>query len=534
MGQTTLRDGQRHSAQMTPEWVENVGIGIKGLNGDNDVDMFQDQESTTPIRENNTLNFDESNATPLAFSARRALQDVQSSSPTSVLRHPLPSKEATILNFSEDVEMDGDESIDWSPKSDRNSNGLLAAQLGTPLQSRLHPNARITQDSDSTKRSSIFDWSEQQKAAAETPNGISPRPKTVHGKQSDVDGRSRTSGRKDRTAVHLRSQSVPVNRDSGTDMDVPPSAAKFGTWGLGNKPVSEEWGDDFEFDDVEEMDEVDEAQITTIQHVNRDSIRSVKVPQSIIDRQASVHLQFGQVQEFMLLVEELRRLRAQGSTLDLLQSHSKQLWDDAENIINLATLNDEDDGPLRPPSPDVSDIFGEESSPSSRRISIEESRRDSLNRRSISSPATPPTGRPRGESLAQARSFLQTIHQNKNGQEVSTSEAQVHARGKMPFDTQDLRKLVERAGVITRALKEIVRKAEGVAISPQRTPRRDHDPTLSHIFNPPDLSPCPPFKKPGLPKSRSANSYLGGAVGGGHEEELPSSPIRFTTVIEAN
>ena len=330
--------------------------------------------------------------------------------------------------------------------------------------------------------------------------------------------------------MHLRSQSVPVNRESGIDLELPPSTAKFGTWGLGNKPVSEEWSDDFEFDDVEE---VDEAQITTIQPVNRDSIRSVRVPQAIIDRQASVHIQFGQVQEFMLLVEELRRLRTQGATLQLLQSHSRQLWDDAENIINLATLNDEDEGPLRPPSPDISDIFGEDPSPSSRRISVEEPRRNSLSRRSISSPATPPTGRPRGESLAQARNFLQAIHHKKNGQEFSPAEAQVQARGKMPFDTQDLRKLVERAGVITRALKEIVRKAEGVTVSPQRTPQRTHDPSFSHIFNPPDASPCPPFKKPGLPKSRSANSYLGSVVAD-DEDDLPSSPMRFTTVIEAN
>ena len=530
MQQTTLGSRDAQVPHMTPQWIENVGIGIKGLEENSDTAMFQDQEATTPVRETNASSFEELNATPVAVSGRRPLQDIQPSSPSSVLRHGVGKKDVNIIQYTEDVDMDGEDSIDWSPRSGQNPNGVLMAQPGTPTQAYLHPNARFVQDSDSSKRSSIFDWSEQQKAATETPNGVSPRPKTVHGKQSNEHGRSRTSGRKERSAVHLRSQSVPVNRESGADMEVPPSAAKFGTWGLGHKPASEEWGDDFEFDDVEE---VDEAQITTIQPVNRDSIRSVKVPQAIIDRQASVHIQFGQVQEFMLLVEELRRLRTQGATLQLLQSHSRQLWGDAENIINLATLNDEDEGSLRPPSPSISDIFGEDTSPSSRRISVDEPKRNSTNRRSISSPATPPTSRPRGESLAQARNFLHTIHHNKTGQELSAAEAQVQARGKMPFDTQDLRKLVERAGVITRALKEIVRKAEGVSISPQRTPQRNHDPSLSHIFNPPDASPCPPFRKPGLPKSRSANSYLGSVIAG-EDDDMPSSPMRFTAVIEAN
>ncbi|KAI9880226.1 MAG: hypothetical protein M1823_006754, partial [Watsoniomyces obsoletus] len=148
-----------------------------------------------------------------------------------------------------------------------------------------------------------------------------------------------------------------------------------------------------------------------------------------------------------------------------------ELWDDAENIINLATLNDEDETPLRPPSPISPDIFGEDRSPNNHRISIDE-RRDSSARRSLSNPATPPFSRPRGESLMQAKSFLQTIHQNRGGEDSSPAAPFSPPREKLPFDTQDLRDLVTRAGVITRALKEIVRKAEGVAVSPQRRPQK--------------------------------------------------------------
>ncbi|RMZ88934.1 hypothetical protein DV736_g3853, partial [Chaetothyriales sp. CBS 134916] len=488
MQRTSLSDHSSSAIQATPQWLENVGIDVQRLDHDNASASPTPPVATTPERESRGPNWEKLNATPLANPTRRLADDVAPSSPASVVLHE-------------------DDSIDWSPKSTRDRKDSLVQQPGTPTRPYVHPNVGALQDSDSTTRSSIFDWSEQQKSAGETTNGITHRPKTVHGKQGEDAPRSRASGRKERNIAHLRSQSVPVNREGGVDIDGSTTNTKFSTWGLGHKPVSEEWSEDFEFDDVQE---IDEAQVTTLRPVNRDSIRSVRVPQSIIDRQASVHLQFGQVQEFMAFVEELKRLRMQGAALDLVHSQSRQLWEDAENIINLATLNNEDEAPLQPSSPTASDFFGDDSSPGSRRISAEESRQLSLNPRSVSNPATPPGGRPRGESLAQARNFLQTIQQQKSGQDASPAEAQLRARAKMPFDTQDLRKLVERAGVITRALKEIVRKAEGVSVSPQRLPHHNtHDHTLSHIFNPPDTSPTPSYRRPTLPESRSANSFLG-------------------------
>lgn len=518
MRRSNLNEIDLHSTRGTSAWSESVGIGIHGFEDDDN--MESEPQTLTPVREHPMGSVEELNATPIAFH-RGVATIVGSSPPSSVVRRPIQQPKGLRFTVSEDVEMQDEDSIDWSPKSDKESKKIHALGPDSPITRRAARILNATHEPES-KRNSIFDWSENQKSPAETPNGVGPRPKTVHGKQGDEQNRSRAAGRKGPSAIHFRSQSVPVNRESGNDLEVPPTNAKFGTWGLGNKPVSEEWSDDFEFDDVEE-----EVQPLQLPPGPRDSVRSVKVPQSIIDRQASVHQQFSQVQEFMILVEELRRLRAQGAQLDLLESQSRQLWEDAENIINLATLNEEDEAALRPSSPMSSDIFGEDASPSSRRISTEDAKRDSFGIRSVSGPATPPSvTRPRGESLAHAKTFLQTIHQNRGTTDLSPPQQRAQ-REKLPFDTQDLRDLVVKAGVITRALKDIVRKAQGVNVSPERTPQKQHDPTFSHIFNPPESSPSPMMRKPGIPKSQSANSYLSEAVGS--ENELPA-PLKLTMI----
>jgi hypothetical protein len=503
-------------------WNDPIGVGINTVNLDEDEDEIMDHghQTLTPVREHPFGSVEELNATPIAF--RRGVPTIIGSSPpSSIVRRPNDQAKGLSFTVHEDLEMLDDDSIDWSPKSDKASKGTRAMGPESPIVRRTARLLNGAAETDS-KRSSIFDWSENQKAPGEVTHGISPRPKTVHGKQADEQGRSRAAGRKGPSAVHLRSQSVPVNREGGSDLEVPPTNTKFGTWGLGNKPVSEEWSDDFEFDDIEE-----DAQPLQLAPENRipgprDSQRSVKVPQSIIDRQASVHQQFSQVQEFMMLVEELKRLRTQGAQLDLLETYSRKLWEDAENIINLATLNEEDEVSLRPSSPGSSDIFGEDASPSSRRISTDDSRWDSLGIRAVSNPATPPSAsRPRGESLAQAKNFLQAMHHNRGTTDLSPPHQRVQ-REKLPFDTQDLRELVSRASTITRSLKDVVRRAQGVNVSPERTPQKQHDPSFSQLFHPPDSSPCPPMmRQAGIPKSRSANSYLSEAVGS--ESDMTSS-----------
>lgn len=529
MHRTTLNDPAVDLEQHPdpPPAAISVGIGISGFqdgNGSTTEDGSHDDPVLTPVKSRKS-SAEETTATPVPKKARYARLAFESS--------PSHQAEEEVVGIDSD-----DEKIRWSPplEKDMDDHRLMTIPASPVRLAFDHPH----DPGSSQKRSSIFDWSEHQKFDSDPANGISPRPKTVHGKQGTEGGRSRPPGRKGNNAMHLRSQSVPVNRETSAETDLPPSVVKFGTWGLGHKPVSEEWGDDFEFDDVDEAEDEEAADIIADGHDPgpRDPMRSVRVPQSIIDRQESLHLQFSQVQEFMLLVEELKRLRVQGAALKLLEAHAGgQLWQEADAIINLATLNEDEDPRPRPPSPGWSDIFSEDTPPSKKAAhdadaTAEYGRRNSTTRRSISSPASSPYGRPRGESLAQARSILQNIHQTRGGVEGSPAEAVGQRREKLAFDTQDLRDLVVRAGAITRALKEIVRNAEGVSVSPDKTPPKSPTPTFSHIFNPPDTSPSPPLKNPGLPKSRSTNSYLGGGVGTTNENEIPQS-LNFTAV-EAN
>jgi len=538
MQRTTLNEPgssfSRRSDQAT-----TVGIGIHGIDRDRPARDVSPDQASTPVK-GPQVDAEDSVSTPVP--RRRPNADpIFNSSPPSMRafgRNLQDEPELPTMMALDSVHDEDD--IEWSPKVDQGEQeGRVQLNMSAPSAIRFDQFSDDDFDEQrSVKRSSIFDWSEHQKIGSDQSNGVSPRPKTVHGKQGMKNGRSRPSGRKSNAAMHLRSQSVPNNRDSLAEADLPSSATKFGTWALGSKPVSEEWSDDFEFDDVDENPEAAEP-ASSDKAWKRDSIRSVKVPQSIIDRQQSVHLQFGQVREFMLLVEELKRLRLRGTHLGLLQSHSRQLWEDAESIIDLATVNEDEDSFARPPSPGSSDIFGDETPPSKRMADEESSKTNdtgrAINRRSISSPGTPPYGRPRGESI-QTKNFLQTIHQHRNFP-ASSPPAEVHVqpRDKLPFDTQDLRDLVIRAGVITRALKEIVRKAEGVSLSPERSsmPKFPHDPVFRQIFDPPDSSPSPTLKKPaGVPKSRSANSYLDGA---NTSNDLDmTQALKFTSVVEAN
>lgn len=442
----------------------------------------------------------------------------------------------------EDMKLDDDEDIDWSADGDSLERGLqspvtrqILSAPGGPADSfiaqfqEFEPNGMNT--NGKMQQPSIFDWSDQQ------PNNNVSRPKTVHGQQGNAD-RSRSSGRRGPPQLHFRSQSVPVNRDAS--QEELPSVSKYKTWRLGAQPVSEEWSDDFEFDDFEE--EAINPPVAHEQNNFRDSVRSVRIPQAIIDRQPSVHLQFGQVQEFMALVEELKRLRSSGAALRILNGSAKHLWEDADSIINLATINDDDDAPVAS-SPVLSDPFAElapfPTNVVANGVPAGRGRRPTTSgRRSVSAVTTPPVhGRARGESLAHARHFLQVMHQSR-GTDSSPREIEIHQQKKLPFDTQDLKDLVVRSGVITRALKEEVRKAEGVSVSPCKTPQSKREEKRDDPFNesfwkpePRESSPSPVFRnKPGLPKSRSAHSYLESAAS--RQDLGPfSSPISLATAV---
>jgi hypothetical protein len=510
---------------------------------------------STPVR-TQTFEEDDFITTPMPKRHESAQVDVCSPASSVQCNSQVQGKEDIRMS----IEATSIDESEWDKTTDPESTFNESMKLSgfprhiprriTPPPFRIHQDSTDSMDVDSMdwhaeQRLSIFDWSEQQKSDRDLLNGSSPRPRTMHGKQSLENRGSRSSGRRGLSALHLRSQSVPVARESMMENDPHFPATKFGTWGLGNKGVSEEWNDDFEFDDLDNGDDKELGGLP----LNAIPSQGMRVPQSIIDRQASVHGQFGQVQEFMLLVEELKRLRIHGAALDLLEGPSGHMWDDAENIINLATLNDDDDD-LRPPnspaSPSAFDDFDEQSPPLSRTRKQSDIHSDDngylepVPRRSISSAATPPSGRPRGDSLAQVKSFLQTIQQSRNGPDSSPAEIEIYQQKKLPFDTRDLRELVSRASTVTRALKEIVRKAEGVSVSPDKTPKKVSDPAFSQIFHRVEESPSPSpspssspsLRKPSLPKSRSAHSYLGSSMNGGNTTQNDlSGRMKMMTVV---
>ncbi|PYH83512.1 hypothetical protein BO82DRAFT_363390 [Aspergillus uvarum CBS 121591] len=333
---------------------------------------------------------------------------------------------------------------------------------------------------DTSPKMNIFDWSEQPRSDREG-SGPDGRPRTVHGKHTPDSRGSRAPGRKAPSTLHLRSQSVPVTRDPTTIIEQrQTSGSKFGTWGLGSKGVSEDWDSDFEFEDTEE------GPATEARKPNKNlPRRGMVVPPAILERQASLHGQFGQVQELTLLVEELKRLRHQGSFLNLVRGSSNELWKEAEGIVNLATLDDDDHNDSPPGSPSsLSFSFDESEGDSSnshdpwKRVSGG-SWGQSFSDNSNSRPTTAPSQDYR-EAATKPNCVLDLIYQQRNVDGSPVPNSHLPRSKKLPFDTQSLRDLVVRASVVTRALKEEIRRAEGVATEPSDL--HPSDPPFSRIF----------------------------------------------------
>ena len=397
-------------------------------------------------------------------------------------------------------------------------------------ESNMHksPKPDLSNGQDKSKPN-IFDWSEQP-IVEKASQGPSPRPKTVHGKQSKEPRGSRLSGRRGPSALHLRSQSVPVPPEASGHRSH--NTHKLESWILGNKGVSEDWDNDFEFDEPPRPNQ----QLFTGGDLTR-SASGMLVPPSIMERQASVHGQFGQVKELTLLVEELKRLQQQASAQGIMQGQSAELWKEAEGIINLATLDDEEQElfpPRSPRSPSNEHDPFEEDSPAShgrRKSDLPPPGEASLsgvdNLSSSHTPSrstpdrsrfeTPPASRPRRESAAKAKSVLETIHQQRNRHSPDLLDSK-SLQKKLPFDTTSLRDLVTRAGVVTRALKEIVRRAEDSPVSSRPPPSIPQDPLYTHMFQNPPSSPSVGNKMPRVSQSPKNSNFLGGSISNNDNE----------------
>lgn len=409
------------------------------------------------------------------------------------------------------TEISNDGAIEWSSLDDielmddgdqqlPSHQGLMVLR---PRIDRPHSSITLDETSGREARISLFDWSEQQCNDKDVQNSEF-RPKTVHGKQVPDTRGGRTVTRRGASAVHLRSQSVPITREPSLSNNAHQSSPKFGTWGLGNKGVSEDWDGDFEFEDSDKQDEAKGN--NDIQLSQMPSNQGMKVPQAIMERQASVHGQFGHVQELTLLVEELKRLRTRAGALHILDGPSNELWREAKGIINLATLEDDDEEDERnyftqhtlPPSPTFSvedsddDFFSNGLTKDQSGRTNNDTRRSPLSEKINPNASTTPPARPRTDSSLKAKFVLDTIHQQRGLHDPAYLESSIDPHKKLPFDTQSLRDLVIRAGVVTRSLKEIVRKAEGVCMGSETEISTNNcqpqDPPFSQMFTRPLIS----------------------------------------------
>jgi hypothetical protein len=433
--------------------------------------------------------------------------------------HRLPTPTRRVETYPQNIDFDDE----WSgDDGDDESEHFHDARSTTNRPLRAGPGFSRHSDSldlPERPRSNVFDWSEPHVLVTEQAAGSSPRPMTAQAKTAQDRG-SRSTSRRGTTSMHLRSQSVPLPPDNSNHRFN--NASKLDAWILGGKGVSEDWDNDFEFDEALEADHNGDAR-------SGGTFRSLEtsgvlVPPSIIEKQASVHGQFGQVKELTLLVEELRRLRHSATAYGILHGQASGLWKEAEGIIDLATLDDDEDDFFAPQSPASAsfdfDAFDDDSASNRRRRSSASPQVDAVNEASTPSRPSPAgsrldaiSGRPRKESIAKAKNVLENIHQHRKSLEPVPDE-QVSPK-KLPFDTTSLRDLVTRAGVVTRALKEIVRRFENPDSTPQ-TPERHcaatpPDPPFSHIFQQPP-SPSSSRKSPRVAKRKSSSSFLNNSV----------------------
>ena len=520
-----------------------------------------DSFSEMPIPTADILEEEESVSTPVRATApcKEVVRPASVHRPTS--RSTSPELGSSPPNFSHDTNPTRMAGIDlsespnddiWSFAEDHVMHGAKvngAFPIGEPEQPASElvasnprlptmPFSHSPAGPDGTSRSQLFEWSEQPSSDKESFPGSSPRPKTVHGKNGkDLRG-SRLSGRRAPNSLHLRSQSVPVPSDGGNHRGNN-NTSKLESWVLGHKGVSEDWDGDFEFEDPSPRP----SKHVPVSHdsTTPGNTTGMLVPRSIMERQASVHGQFGQVKELTLLVEELKRLQHQAGIQGIMHGQSAELWKEAEGIINLATVDDEEQDFLPPRSPrSPSFDFDEfdEDSPAGRSrrrksgISSTKGDRSSgaetvstsdtpLQTPSRSSPDKPITdthttsSRPRKESAAKAKSVLENIHQQRSHYDLAMLEQS--SQRKLPFDTTSLRDLVTRAGVVTRLLKEIVRQAENSPRTPDVRPSTPPDPPFSQIFQKTPTSPAP-NRSPRMTQSPKSGTFMGGPIAGNDNE----------------
>ncbi|KAG5960330.1 hypothetical protein E4U58_004671 [Claviceps cyperi] len=458
-----------------------------------------------------------------------------------------PRREVQLDGGRSSLNEDSDE--DWTrDENDALFTAWLSPSNGNSLRSKngsINPNVRLAlasiegnSSTDSrpgflargeSSLSSLFDWSEPSAHDKLNPHGGALRPQTAYDKEHGDPRGGRSIVRKGPVPMHVRSQSVPIVHERVEDAKLPGS--KYSTWGLGAKGVSEDWDEDFDFagDNNGQGDKE-----------NHDVFA---VPESIRASQPSVKAHSGQIREFSLLVNDLKRLCRHGRELNMLDGDQKTLWKEAEGIIALASP-DEDQTHLRDDDDDdhsgssvYMDAFELSSS-----LSVEEKRiempvgilksavlernepvmsktavvreRPSPRRRSVfaseddvfgpnwpltderprsnrppSQPRTPEnrTTKPQLDVNVVVRSVVETMQNRYLTPTTETSSARdpqksYNATNRMHFDTNSLKALVRRAGELRDTLADMIRQADQLTQSPMCTPRHERNIDSSPAF----------------------------------------------------
>lgn len=290
----------------------------------------------------NILEEDEGTSTPMRLREPRIADDMRDSDDraTEIAKFQLSVGDRmgriSLDTTDDDYDWANDDEVLSNPLSPPTSSVNSRRGMSPPLRSAL---ASISGNSASDSytisspmerpRSNLFDWAEP---PLDKSDDTLSRPKTAHGKQ-ELDSRGgRLSNRKGHPIAHIRSQSVPVVPDP---QDSSKGAPKFGTWAVGNKNASEDWDDDFDFEETSNSGSGSGTKIPS-------KGLSMRVPKSIQATQPSVKAHSGQIRELSLLVSSLKRLCRQGRELSLLDGEASALWKEAENIIALASPDEEE------------------------------------------------------------------------------------------------------------------------------------------------------------------------------------------------
>ena len=439
---------------------------------------IEEEESmvSTPVR---SLHDKSVTSTP---SARGGTQQLFTSSPPAI-RH-MPDPEEIDWDAPDDEQPQGGLGIVQSspPGGNHHAERSLPFRFGPALR-QPHPASDGTPyraNGGNNDRANLFDWSEVQPSPSQ--NNSPPRPRTVHGKKDPESRGSRPVGRRVQSGMHARSHSVPVVPDTdGKRNNV--VANKFGTWGVGSKAVTEDWNDDFDFDElpppIPESIKNDEKRI--------DSGHEMFVPKSIREQQENVVANITLLREWGLLIEELKELRIRAVALEMINGPYAKDFQEVDAMIELADQETEEQTlePRRSPSssPGFDSSAFEEPMPNiasnarsqGQLVDFpepawqegESSVRFTGLDDQLSTPEHSLGGRPRKDSEAVARTVIQALQSKRSVSEPTAQKSEPQPE-KVPFNTATLRHIVPYVKDLKRKVKDALRETEGLYSSPRR------------------------------------------------------------------